>query len=482
MIRVAWFSPIAENNMLRSAAFTRRVLEKLGLHFDVELFIDDSDWSQLLIDGKLTPIMGVSVFPYQVAFLRNEIEPFDAFVYHMEDAPECAFVKTMLAMWPGIVFFHDLAFNSLELALLGHATTETALNAKMVEMFGDNAPRLGDWQARGWPIEVFSSCYPMGWEQIKSAEVLVLSSEAALRAIANCNLSTKTETCAVPVDVIKDGFVRMSRRRHRRSLDISSEAFMVGFQGTHKVRDRIHAALEGFALFKREVIAASDSETDNEKNALWFLWIVGSAEEERDAEDLVESKARIYPELQTGVIIATADLDATVLSLLSAVDVMLAMSFSPLSPAVPLVAYEAFARGILAILSDDRAAAEIPTACALRVQLGKGEREMLAATLRELYLNEGLRDALRENARAYIDMACASDCVSLDVRAIIEEHRGSLVQKRAERQADMDVLRKDLIYALKQRHVEHELAVVDFGQEMRERNSRLVDETLGSLL
>lgn len=105
-MRIAWFSPLNDRGLRRSALYSQEVLRHLPC--DVELFLDDDELR--FFEGKELPF---PAFHFLRIAERDEAQPFDVFVYNIEDHPSTLFCKHAAALYPGIVVFHDLELSRM---------------------------------------------------------------------------------------------------------------------------------------------------------------------------------------------------------------------------------------------------------------------------------------------------------------------------------------------------------------------------------
>ncbi len=94
-LRIAWFSPTAdeEGGAVSSSAYvTKQVLPYLEKDFEIHCFSGG---------GK-----GMPSFCRALRF--HDKQPYDVFVYQVEDSAASDFTRFHLMLVPGIVLFHDL--------------------------------------------------------------------------------------------------------------------------------------------------------------------------------------------------------------------------------------------------------------------------------------------------------------------------------------------------------------------------------------
>lgn len=101
--RIAWFSPLPLDGKhvdSPSAWMTGALLPELRGRFDIELFHD-----------SFAELPGYPTHHYLRAYRRHREQPFDFFVYHLEDHRRTNFARAHLALIPGAVLLHDFFFH-----------------------------------------------------------------------------------------------------------------------------------------------------------------------------------------------------------------------------------------------------------------------------------------------------------------------------------------------------------------------------------
>ena len=99
--RLAWFSPLNISSVSGSIAayFSDQLLPFLKSRFEIDLFYDQFERRQ-----------DFETYHYLSAFDRHRANPYDAFIYNVEDCASADFVRSHLGVIPGIVIFHDFLF------------------------------------------------------------------------------------------------------------------------------------------------------------------------------------------------------------------------------------------------------------------------------------------------------------------------------------------------------------------------------------
>lgn len=159
-LRVAWFSPLNCSGALSSqevpspssasrspaAYLSDLLLPHLREKFDLELF-----------HSSFQRYQDFPTHHYLNAFKRHQQQPFDLFLYHLEDHAMTNFVRCHLGLIPGIVYFHDY--------LLSTYGPEPILNSpyrSVIDKFEDRSipwpARDGEFE-RGGPFAYRESAY-----------------------------------------------------------------------------------------------------------------------------------------------------------------------------------------------------------------------------------------------------------------------------------------------------------------------------------
>ena len=99
-LRVAWFSTLNCGEKPGGSAcayFSDEVLPHLAARFDIELF-----------HAEFLEYRDLPTFHYLKAFERHKLNPFNLFLYQLEDSTDAHFVRAHLGLIPGAILFHDL--------------------------------------------------------------------------------------------------------------------------------------------------------------------------------------------------------------------------------------------------------------------------------------------------------------------------------------------------------------------------------------
>lgn len=101
--RIAWFSPLPlddERSGLSSAYATSLLMPILSESMDVDLY-----------HNSFESYEQYPTYHYLKAAQRHSDQPYDFFLYHLEDHPTAQFSRVHSVLKPGIVWFHDYLFS-----------------------------------------------------------------------------------------------------------------------------------------------------------------------------------------------------------------------------------------------------------------------------------------------------------------------------------------------------------------------------------
>ena len=406
-LRVAWFSPIAEESLLRSPQFSRAAIPCLPSSWEIEIFTSDSDWMSLATELWLPSVCGCSVFPYQRAFLRHESDPFDVFIYHLEDHPAASFVKAGMGVWPGIVFVHDLNLSRLEKSFIAHATTEELLNERTQEEFGEKIISVGDLAARGWSTEIFERLYPLGLSELRNAGVMISPNERSVDELKQRFPETPISRAEFPLRLLTTDEKEMHRGEARKALGLDARDFVIMCGAQNSVEDRAYVTLDSIGQLLK------GSETSHVK----VVWFVLDSLAEQTIQRVIGgySDEILRERIQ---VIRIADFHSLQL-LTCAADCVISLKFDLLRGFSPFV-YVAQAASVPLIMSDFGPSSELGTS--LLVRVGRGEAQELARILWCLLSDPSFAQEVSRRMRNVAEVVNSPKSVAEDIQAIVEKH------------------------------------------------------------
>ena len=260
--RLAWFSPLpfSEEWAGDSAWFSEQILPLLRDRFDIELFHNSFDiWREY------------PTYHYLTAADRQRAQPYDAFVYQVEDSRRTDFARMHLGLIPGVVLFHSY--------LLSSDGPEPMLNSP----WRDVVRHYQDGQV-GWPdrMKTQPKDSKLALRESGLALVSIFSSERDIGEYRRLHqeqlLPERTEGAwylPVPVPAFS------------RSLDdaVSGQKKKVLFCGPARIESRVHKLLEALSPVQE---------------ALELCWLVAEEDKER-AQGLLDEFAIRSVQLHTGL-------------------------------------------------------------------------------------------------------------------------------------------------------------------------------------
>lgn len=432
MPRIAWFSPISERELMRSSVYTREVLSYAQAHlpeWDIEVFSDSADLKELEQTNSSEMLYGYPLFHYLRFYLRDRERAFDYVIYQCEDHPRAAFIQTSLALHPGVSFFHDLNLSRLEQSLVEHSSTGALLNDMMDETHGRSSVRLGDLKARGWSIDVFDRQYPQGESALRQAGVIVVQNIRGVQEVKARAIPRPVELSTFPFPRLDRSAVSAAHHALRPGLGIDATEPVIGFSGTRLLEDRVQTVLEAFSLLRQK----HSGDTPKPR----FLWVVNDKEVEAMAERQLK---RFFAENdcpETAVNLVHADSVDQFFDLLSVPDVMICTTFDALrGQSLALIASLCY--GTPTLVSDFGPSGELPDGVALRIPVGRGEREIIVRATEELLSNAALRTALSEASAEFVNTVCTAGSAVSDIERIFSAHGVELKNSLAAVRADIE--------------------------------------------
>lgn len=444
MRRIAWFSPIRNNLNLRGARVSRLLLPLLCQETEVEVFVGNEDWDWL--EGKVgrsAEFVGCPVFHYLNAYLRNKAKKFDAFVFVLEDEPAYEFVRQSLLLWPGVVIAFDLNLSRLEISQINYATTGEELNRKVTKLYGQDAPKLGDWIGRGWSVEVLDRFYPLGTQDLNSGQCFILPNEKLYFTSKTIFPQRPHYISPAPVRVSSIQSTRQGRERYRKELFVSDETFIVGFGGRHPLEDRYAQCLNAFRVFWSKL-------RDDQRGNVVFVWYVMGEPQIEEARRYLD---RWFGNTEMEMLrLVALDDDEEIAPALAATDIFLGTHVSD-SRAGSSFLLLAMAEGVPTVVSMGDLGEDLPKNVALHIPLGEGESETLAAVLQCGFENPEFLRRVGEAGKEYVRVVCDPGSVLLDLKRILAEQRQFLELALDEQKLAFDKEREGFVSHLLEKQI-----------------------------
>lgn len=292
MFRIAWVSTIA-NELLHASQQSRGVLRAVPGGFDIEVFSASADCGQF---GERVPT-GQLLFHHSRLAERNRAKRFDAVLTQIEDAGACNFARLAAEVWPSVVLAHDVNLNRMFQQIYEYTTAPTELNDLAIRLFGADAPKLGDYHVKKWPVEIFDKRYvarltdpaigTLGQSPLIAATCCAHA--AALRGAARTTTATGAAVAVLPkaVDLGSPEACKAKALELSGRLATSPHAFVAAFHPSHLLADTVVRTLEGLA-------AAAAREPS--KPEIVLLWLYSDRRELRLAEGQTRLFSEAFPE------------------------------------------------------------------------------------------------------------------------------------------------------------------------------------------
>lgn len=449
MQRIAWFSPIRNNSNLRGTHVSRLLLPLLSQDTEVEVFVGNEDWESVeknfaiwraSLPGQsghnlLPEFVGCPVFHYLNAYLRHQTKRFDAFVFLLEDEPAYEFVRQGMLLWPGVVMAYDLNLSRLEISQINYATTGEELNRKVMKVYGQDAPKLGDWIGRGWSVEVLDRFYPLGTQDLASSQCFVLPNEKLYLASKRLLQDRPHYISPTPVRVSSDQSSRQGRVSYRKELFVSEEAFVVGFGGRYPLEDRYAQCLSAFKMFWNNL-------GSGQRENVFFVWYVMGEERIEEARQYLD---RWFGDTGMEMLrLVALDDDEEISPALAATDIFLGTHVSDMRAGSPFLLW-AMAEGVSTVISTGDFGEDLPKNVAWHVPLGEGESETIAAVLQCGLENQAFLRRVGEAGKEYVRVVCDPGSVVLDLKRILVEQRQFLELALNEQELMFDKQRENFV-------------------------------------
>ncbi len=399
MPRIAWFSPIHKSSFSRSAILSAEVVPLLLKRcWDVELFLDDRGYkSRADIESEYPELVG-RTYSYLRAFERDRVQPFDAMIYHLEDAEDVRYSQIALGMAPNWAVLHD-----------SHLLYD---------------PRLKPSLGRTKLFSVFDSG--------RSSLIRGDYPQAGL------------EVLEMPMRV-KHGIVRQAALREQCGFDVDGP--IVGCFGASLEENHCMSVLEALAL--------SSERLSDLNPGLNFCWLVTSAAEQELAEYWL-SRSCFASEAIHGNESSSNLVRAKMCVRMVSDRVELAQCMGCFDAGVSLVSVtrasfgirpfviQGFGAGLPMVVSDCGAAEDLPESVVLKVGLGVSEIPTIAKFLERILTDAEFKDALQTSILGYVRDVLYPEAVVADLESSFLAHREELAEGLGQWRGQVDAAKVDL--------------------------------------
>ncbi len=383
--RIAWFSPLSGPS---SSWYTsKQLLPYLSRWFEIECFHDGQDQS-LSLEGT-----EIAVFHYLKARLRDRSRPFDAFIYHIEDRPECGFARIHVGLIPGIAWVHDFFMTT-------HGP-EPILNSSWRETIRRFKDSSVTWPPRGTEF-VPAGAYAAREVGVSALAVFSTPRDRAEagRLLTDGRLDERGRSSFIPHPVPQALFELVRDARALRTIGIS---------GRPVVECQIHSVFEALRQLP---------------NAITAIWPVAAHDRERAEALCVEF------ELQGRCQIVIGDTHEDWIKILPMIDLGILLRFSAFGQVQPRLALT-LASGCPAIITDFGSGEAVPEHACFKIPPGRDTARYVVEIVSELS-DENIRRRAGDHGRRYAREFNHPLYVAESLRRVLSSNNEYLATVRAE--------------------------------------------------
>jgi glycosyltransferase involved in cell wall biosynthesis len=376
-MRIAYFSPLPPQKS-GIADYSAELLPALAEHCEIALVVEEGFRPEAGLAARF-PLVAAPALPEAMAGGR-----FDAVVYQLGNNRDyhAATYRSLIAH-PGVVVLHEYVIHHLVRDLTLYAGDPEAYVREMRYAYGLSGEAMARrCVATGVPLDAWS--YPLFERAVDASRgVIVHNHFTRDRVLASrplARIATVPHHFSAFSGFSAEGLPAAAAAR--RELGIEPGTFAVATFGFVTASKRPEVLLRAFARLRREVPRAR-------------LLIVGEVSPHFDF-------SRIFtPELGEGVTVTgRLELDRFLLYM-AACDVAVNLRH-PTAGETSGTVIRLLGLGKPLIVNETGSFAEIPDGAAAKVPLDDAEEDLLLAYLRALALDEGLRQAMGENARRHV--------------------------------------------------------------------------------
>jgi glycosyltransferase involved in cell wall biosynthesis len=387
--RVAWWSPLPPDTS-GIADYAEELLPKLAQRWDVELFADGG-----VVEG---PLAVHAIHDASDPAALDELDRFDAVIYHLGNNPCHASSYDALLRRPGLVVLHD---GSLAHLVIGRTHLSGRTDRFFAEMRAQHGDRAAETVRRHFhlqepaPWDVDPLRYPLLGRALAAATAVLVHS----RFVASL---LRDAAPGLPIEVVEHHALPPENPPPAENKDADRPIVFctAGFLTPAKRVDvvlRALARLRGRVAFEYRLVGDVAAGLSlygqvRDHGLLDEVTLVGRA-----------SKQRLYAEL-------------------AAADVCVNLRH-PSSGETSGIVQRALASGRPVVVNDAGWFGELPDACVAKVPAGDDEVRTLERVLESLALDADRRAAMSRAARAYAErLTVASRAAAYD--AFVRRHAG----------------------------------------------------------
>ncbi len=424
-MRIAWFSSILTSALLRSSEFSRTVLKYVPKDWDVEVFVDDVDLEEL----KEKRLYDFKVFHYLRAYLRDKENPFDVFIYQLEDNELCSFCLQSLRVYGGISYMHDISFNRIEMGYYKEDTTGDRLNEKMEELYGKNSVKLGDVLTKGWPIEAYDRIYPSGREDWSNNTAIILFERRLIEIIKDKVGAEVIASTNFSLEPYGEEKIESSRERVREKLNLGEEEFIVTFSGERPVEDRI---LETILGFKKFLVRFLNDNNDSKYQLARLLWVVNSSEGLKVSKDIIKELREKKDKVVDYIILLRVTSVSELKDILLSSDSFVGLHSHEFH-GVLLCSYLSLSFGVPCVLSGIEDDTTFPINVLSSINIASDESEALSNELYKLATSSKYHSFIKKNSLDFAKNYSSPLFVIKDLESVFSEYMTRIKVDRKKR-------------------------------------------------
>jgi glycosyltransferase involved in cell wall biosynthesis len=370
--RIAYCSPV---NPVHSGIsdYSEELLPYLGQYFDITLYVDPG-----LTPANPLLTRHLTVRPITQLSSDHAQQAYDAILYHMGNSPSHRHIWDAAQRTPGVIVLHDLVLHHFMVQYHAvHQHNQAGYIDLARQYYGEAGERVAQRMLRGvFDESVFDMplCQPV----IETAQLVIGHSHYVADAVRA--LRPTLTSVAVPMGVpILDEADNHVIRQH---LGLGEDAFILASFGHVNPYKRVDHVLRAIRTLRQAGV-----------NAHYI--IVGSVSEAVSLPNLVRRTNTAGAVHVTGYVSA-AQFNAYV----AAADICINLRH-PTAGETSASLLRLLAAAKPTLISASGSFLEIPTAAAVHIPIGAGERDMLSHSAYLLYRHPELRAALARNAREF---------------------------------------------------------------------------------
>lgn len=381
-MRLAFFSPLSPQRSGISD-YSEDLLPFLAKEAEIDLFTEDEILaSNPAITSRFT------VFSYKIFAERHQNAPYDLCLYQMGNNPKYhAYMDALIREYPGVVTLHDVA--------LQHFYVETLIKGNRKEEYAEAMKKYYGWI--GEKIAYIFNCgfihdyvfyqFPLYQRVVEPSLGTIVHSSYVKDKMLGYDPSYRVEW--INMGIALPNLTEYSKEALRKKYGIPQEKFIVGAFGYISPGKRIPELLSAFAAFAK---GAPDA----------LCLLVGHLVEPEelpgfDMRALIRELGIESQVMITGFTPYEQFFDYIALS-----DVCVNLRHPTVrATSANILKIMAFAKPVL--ISDLCECLDFSTTACIKIPLNEKEENSITEALQRLYRDREYREALGQQARAYIE-------------------------------------------------------------------------------